>query len=179
MEAVGQLTGGIAHDFNNLLAVVIGNLERIQDSAGTNDTVKRLAETAQRAADRGASLTAQLLTFSRRQKLEPKVVDVGQLIREFQDIIRRAVGKNCNLEMVIDDPLWPCHIDPAQLQTALLNLAINARDAMPAGGLLKIEARNVTLHEARPPEQSPGRICQRIRDRHRHRHGRGCSGAGI
>jgi signal transduction histidine kinase len=156
MEAVGQLTGGIAHDFNNLLAVVIGNLERIQDSAGTNDTVKRLAETAQRAADRGASLTAQLLTFSRRQKLEPKVVDVGQLIREFQDIIRRAVGKNCNLEMVIDDPLWPCHIDPAQLQTALLNLAINARDAMPAGGLLKIEARNVTLHEARLPEQSPG-----------------------
>jgi len=156
MEAVGQLTGGIAHDFNNLLAVVIGNLERIADSAGANDTVRRLAETAQRAADRGASLTAQLLTFSRRQKLEPKVVDVGQLIREFQDIIRRAVGKNCDLQMAIDDPLWPCHVDPAQLQTALLNLAINARDAMPAGGLLKIDARNVTLHEGSAPEQSPG-----------------------
>jgi signal transduction histidine kinase/CheY-like chemotaxis protein len=156
MEAVGQLTGGIAHDFNNLLAVVIGNLERIEDCAGTNETVRRLAKTAQRAADRGASLTAQLLTFSRRQKLEPKVVDVGQLIREFRDIIRRAVGKNCEFEIVIDDPLWPCHVDPAQLQTALLNLAINARDAMPAGGSLKIEARNVAVHEARPPEQSPG-----------------------
>jgi C4-dicarboxylate-specific signal transduction histidine kinase len=83
MEAVGQLTGGIAHDFNNLLAVVIGNLERIEDCAGTNDTIRRLAETAQRAADRGARLTAQLLTFSRRQNLEPKVFDVGQLIREF------------------------------------------------------------------------------------------------
>ena len=156
MEAVGQLTGGIAHDFNNLLAVVIGNLERIEDCAGTNDAIRRLAETAQRAADRGARLTAQLLTFSRRQNLEPKVVDVGQLIREFQDIIRRAVGKNCDLEMAIDEPLWPCHVDPALLQTALLNLAINARDAMPAGGLLKIEARNVTLDEARLPEQNRG-----------------------
>jgi signal transduction histidine kinase/CheY-like chemotaxis protein len=156
MEAVGQLTGGIAHDFNNLLAVVIGNLERIGDCAGTNDTIRRLAETAQRAADRGARLTAQLLTFSRRQNLEPKVVDVGQLIREFQDIIRRAVGKNCDLEIAIDEPPWPCHVDPAQLQTALLNLAINARDAMPAGGLLKIEARNVAVDEASAPEQSPG-----------------------
>ncbi len=156
MEAVGQLTGGIAHDFNNLLAVVIGNLERIQDCAGTNDTVKRLAETAQRAADRGASLTAQLLTFSRRQKLEPRVVDVGELIREFQDIIRRAVGKNCDLEIALDDPLWPCHVDPAQLQTALLNLAINGRDAMPAGGLLKIKGRNVILHEANVGELAPG-----------------------
>ncbi len=155
MEAVGQLTGGIAHDFNNLLAVVIGNLERIEDYAGGNDTVRRLAETAQRAADRGARLTAQLLTFSRRQKLEPKRVDVGQLIREFQDIIRRAVGKNCDLKIAIDEPLWPCHVDPALLQTALLNLAINARDAMPAGGLLKIEARNATPDEARSPEQSP------------------------
>ncbi|MBV9627661.1 MAG: response regulator [Xanthobacteraceae bacterium] len=156
MEAVGQLTGGIAHDFNNLLAVVIGNLERIADCAGTNDAIRRLADTAQRAADRGAKLTAQLLTFSRRQNLEPKVVDVGQLIRDFQDIIRRAIGKNCNLEMMIDEPLWPCHVDPAQLQTALLNLAINARDAMPGDGLLKIEARNITLDEAPSPEQNPG-----------------------
>jgi signal transduction histidine kinase len=156
MEAVGQLTGGIAHDFNNLLAVVIGNLERIGDCAGTNDTIRRLAETAQRAADRGARLTAQLLTFSRRQNLEPKVVDVGQLIREFQDIIRRAVGKSCELEVAIDEPLWPCHVDPAQLQTALLNLAINARDAMPAGGVLKVEARNVMRDEVRSPEQGPG-----------------------
>jgi signal transduction histidine kinase/HAMP domain-containing protein len=156
MEAVGQLTGGIAHDFNNLLAVVIGNLERIKDYAGTNNTIRRLAETAQRAADRGASLTAQLLTFSRRQKLEPKVVHVDQLIREFQDIIRRAVGRNCDLEIALDEPLWPCHVDPAQLQTALLNLAINGRDAMPAGGLLKIKGRNVILHEANAGEFAPG-----------------------
>ena len=156
MEAVGQLTGGIAHDFNNLLAVVIGNLERIKDYAGTNDTIRRLSETAQRAADRGASLTARLLTFSRRQKLEPKVVHVDQLIREFQDIIRRAVGKNCDLEIALDEPLWACHVDPAQLQTALLNLAINARDAMPAGGLLKIKGRNVILHEANVGELMPG-----------------------
>jgi signal transduction histidine kinase/HAMP domain-containing protein len=147
MEAVGRLTGGIAHDFNNLLVVISGNLELIEDRATEKDAVQRLAAAARKAAERGASLTTQLLAFSRRQKLNPKPVCAGNLIREFQDLIRRAVGKDCEVKLVADDRLWPCHVDPAHLETALLNLALNGRDAMPGGGTLKIEVRNVTLRE--------------------------------
>jgi signal transduction histidine kinase/HAMP domain-containing protein len=147
MEAVGQLTGGVAHDFNNLLMVISGNLELIDDRAGDNHGVRQLAASAQKAADRGASLTAQLLAFSRRQKLNPKPVHVGALIRDFEGFIRRAIGEGCEVKFVSDDGLHPCHVDPAQLETALLNLALNARDAMPDGGTLEIEARNVTLED--------------------------------
>ena len=145
MEAVGRLTGGIAHDFNNLLVVISGNLELIEDRATEKDAVQRLAAAARKAAERGASLTTQLLAFSRRQKLNPKPVYADNLIREFQDFIRRAVGKDCEVRLVADGRLWPCHVDPAHLETALLNLALNGRDAMPGGGTLKIELRNVTL----------------------------------
>jgi PAS domain S-box-containing protein len=147
MEAVGQLTGGVAHDFNNLLMVISGNLELIDDRAGENDSVRQLAASARKAADRGASLTAQLLAFSRKQKLNPKPIHAGALIRDFEGLIRRAMGEGCEVKFVSDDHLYPCHVDPAQLETALLNLALNARDAMPDGGTLEIEARNVTLDD--------------------------------
>jgi PAS domain S-box-containing protein len=147
MEAVGQLTGGIAHDFNNLLTLVGGNLELIESHATANDTIKQFAAAGRQAADRGAKLTAQLLTFSRRQRLDPKLVHAGHLIGEFQGLIRRAVGDGCEIKLIIDEQLWPCHVDPAQLETALLNLALNGRDAMPDGGMLEIAARNVILDE--------------------------------
>ena len=146
MESVGQLTGGVAHDFNNLLTVVSGNLELIE---GVTDDgrVRQFAAAARRAADRGAKLTGQLLTFSRRQKLNPKVVNANRLIADFQGLIRQAVGGGCEVRLRTDEPLWPCHIDPSLLETALLNLALNARDAMPDGGVLEIETHNVVLDE--------------------------------
>ncbi|MGY3606482.1 MULTISPECIES: ATP-binding protein [unclassified Bradyrhizobium] len=147
MEAVGQLTGGVAHDFNNLLMVISGNLELIESRTADDKCVQRLAVAARKAADRGASLTAQLLAFSRRQKLNPKTIHIDALIRDFQGLILRALGDRCKINLVADDQLWPCHLDPAQLETALLNLALNARDAMPDGGRLDIEARNITLDE--------------------------------
>ncbi|MET0220992.1 MAG: ATP-binding protein [Tardiphaga sp.] len=145
MEAVGQLTGGVAHDFNNLLMVISGNLELIDDRAGDNDCIRQLAASARKAADRGASLTAQLLAFSRKQTLNPKPVHAGVLVRDFEGLIRRAIGEGSRIHLVSDDPLYMCHVDPVQLETALLNLVLNARDAMPDGGALEIETRNMTL----------------------------------
>jgi len=145
MEAVGQLTGGVAHDFNNLLMVISGNLELIDDLAGENDSIRQLAASARKAADRGASLTAQLLAFSRKQTLNPKPVNAGTLVREFEGLIRRAIGERSEVRLISDDPVYLCHVDPAQLETALLNLVLNARDAMPDGGVLQIETGNVTL----------------------------------
>ncbi|WP_407157837.1 ATP-binding protein [Bradyrhizobium sp. STM 3557] len=147
MEAIGQLTGGIAHDFNNLLMVISGNLELIESPETSRDHARELAAASRKAADRGANLTAQLLAFSRRQKLTPKPVYADRLIQDFQDVIRQAAGDGCDFRLVGDDHLWPCYVDPAQLQTALLNLALNGRDAMPNGGLLEISLRNVTLED--------------------------------
>jgi signal transduction histidine kinase/HAMP domain-containing protein len=146
MESVGQLTGGVAHDFNNLLTVVSGNFELIEHAAD-NDRVRQLAAAGLRAARRGAKLTAQLLAFSRRQKLNPKRVCANQLISEFQGLIRQAVGRGCEVKLRTDEQLWLCHVDPPLLETALLNLALNARDAMPDGGVLEIETRNLVLDE--------------------------------
>ena len=118
MESVGQLTGGIAHDFNNPLMVVSGNLERIEEAADIG-RVRQLAAAARGAADRGAKLTAQLLAFSRQQRLNPKLVDANQLISGFQELIRQAVGASCEVKLRIDDRLWLCHVDPSLLETAL------------------------------------------------------------
>jgi signal transduction histidine kinase len=126
MESVGQLTGGIAHDFNNLLMVVSGNLELIEEAAD-NSRVRQFAAAARRAADRGANLTAQLLAFSRRQRLSPKLVNANELISEFQGLIRQAVGGACEVKLTTDGSLWPCHVDPSLLETALLNLVLNGR----------------------------------------------------
>jgi CheY-like chemotaxis protein len=155
MESVGQLTGGIAHDFNNLLMVVSGNLELIEEAAD-NGRVRQFAVAARRAADRGAKLTAQLLAFSRRQRLSPKLVNAYELISEFEGLIRQAVGGACEVRLLTDGPLWPCHVDPPLLETALLNLALNGRDAMPNGGVLKIETRNVVLDEGAVAGCLPG-----------------------
>jgi PAS domain S-box-containing protein len=155
MESVGQLTGGIAHDFNNLLAVVSGNLERIEEVVDIGK-VRQFAAAARRAADRGATLTAQLLAFSRRQSLHPKLVRANQLIAEFQGLLRQAVGGECDLKLRTDEQLWLCHVDPSLLEIALLNLALNGRDAMPDGGILEIETRNVVLDEDAVAGCAPG-----------------------
>jgi len=146
MESVGQLTGGIAHDFNNLLGVVSGNLELIERTA-EDSKVRQFATTARRATERGAKLTTQLLAFSRQQRLNPRLVNANELICEFQGLIRQAVGGGCEVKLRTDDRLWLCRVDPALLETALLNLALNGRDAMPDGGILEIETRNVMLGE--------------------------------
>jgi signal transduction histidine kinase len=155
MESVGQLTGGVAHDFNNLLTVVSGNFELIQDSTD-NDRIRELASAGLRAVNRGAKLTAQLLAFSRRQKLNPKLVCANKLIFEFLGLIRQAVGGECEVRFRTCEPLWQCHVDPPLLESALLNLALNARDAMPDGGVLEIETRNVVLEEGSMPGAAPG-----------------------
>ncbi len=149
MESVGQLTGGVAHDFNNLLTVISGNLELIEDTKDIG-RVRQFAAAARRATDRGAKLTAQLLAFSRRQKLSPKLVNANQLVLGFQGLIRQAVGEQCEIQLRTDDRLWLCNVDPSLLETALLNLALNGRDAMPDGGVLEIETQNVVVGENTP-----------------------------
>jgi signal transduction histidine kinase len=155
MESVGQLTGGVAHDFNNLLTVVSGNLE-LMEAVADSDRVRQLASAARRAVDRGTKLTAQLLAFSRRQILNPKLVNGNQLISEFQGLIRQAVGGACEVKLRTDGQLWLCHVDPSLLETALLNLALNGRDAMPDGGVLEIETRNVVVDEGAVAGCLPG-----------------------
>jgi signal transduction histidine kinase len=155
MESVGQLTGGVAHDFNNLLTVVSANLELIEDMAD-HGRIRQFAATARRAVDRGTKLTAQLLAFSRQQRLNPKLVNANQLISEFKGLIRQAIGGRCEINLRIDERLWLCHVDPPLLETALLNLALNGRDAMPDGGVLEIETRNVVMDEGAAVGILPG-----------------------
>ena len=160
MEAVGQLTGGIAHDFNNLLAGICGSLEIIERrlAAGRTDDLGRFISGAQTSAQRAAALTQRLLAFSRRQTLDPKPTDVNRLVLGMEDLIRRTVGPAIKVEVVGAGGLWPAKVDAAQLESALLNLAINARDAMPAGGRLTIETANQWLDDrgARERDLAPG-----------------------
>jgi len=147
MEAIGQLTGGVAHDFNNLLTVAIGSLEMAARALkeDQHEKLPRLVETARLSAARGATLTQRLLAFSRRQPLQPQPVDVGSLIREVLVLFKRTVGESIRIETELKDRSWRAKIDPHQLETALLNLVINSRDAMPDGGSIKIRTENVTL----------------------------------
>jgi PAS domain S-box-containing protein len=149
MEAVGQLTGGLAHDFNNLLTGMMGNLELLQLrlAKGRTDDLDRFISAAQGAGRRAASLTQRLLAFSRRQTLDPKATDVHSLIRGMEELLRRTVGPETVIDVVDTSGLWPALIDGAQLESALLNLCINARDAMPGGGRITIEAANKRLDE--------------------------------
>ncbi|HTW89288.1 MAG TPA: PAS domain S-box protein [Candidatus Binataceae bacterium] len=149
MEAVGQLTGGIAHDFNNLLTVISGNLEVLQRRLPTDldANLGRLARMAQQATARAALLTHRLLAFSRRQPLEPKPVSVNTLITGISELLRRTLGESVRIETVLAGGVWTVFVDTNQLESALLNLAVNARDAMPRGGKLTIEAANVYLDE--------------------------------
>jgi PAS domain S-box-containing protein len=147
LETVGQLTGGVAHDFNNLLTAVLGSLSLITQMT-TDKRVKRLAETATRAADRGAKLTSQLLAFARRQTLRPQASNLNELITVFDALLRRAAGDSVSVETNLAPELWVAAVDQAQFQSALLNLVVNARDAMPGGGALLIETKNVVLDES-------------------------------
>ncbi|MBY0296595.1 MAG: type II toxin-antitoxin system ParD family antitoxin [Methylobacterium sp.] len=148
MEAIGKLTGGVAHDFNNLLQVVSGNLQLLaRDVAGQERAERRVAN-AMAGVSRGAKLASQLLAFGRRQALEPKVVNVTRFVRDMDDMLRRAIGEAVEIETVFAGGLWNTFIDPGQIENALLNLAINARDAMDGRGKLTIELANAHLDDA-------------------------------
>jgi PAS domain S-box-containing protein len=160
MEAVGQLTGGLAHDFNNLLAIIHGNLELLEDQDGLAPLAAELIDDALKATKRGASLTHRLLAYSRQQQLAPSAVDVGALVTNLIGMLRRVVEATITIETDIASDLWTSRIDPQQLENALLNLTINARDAMPDGGMLTIAAENVALDEEdsqQYAEVTPGR----------------------
>jgi hypothetical protein len=169
MEAVGQLTGGIAHDFNNLLTGIVGSLDLLQIrlNQGRTDNVARYIDAAMISANRAAALTHRLLAFARRQPLIPKGVDVNQLIVSLEDLLRRTIGETIDLKIVAADDLWCTLCDPNQLESALLNLAINARDAMPEGGKLAISTANARLDgvTADTPALPPGDyICIAVTD---------------
>jgi putative addiction module CopG family antidote len=151
MEAVGQLTGGLAHDFNNLLTIIAGSLEVLgaRVAQGRVSELGRYLEAAQGSVRRAAALTHRLLAFSRRQPLDPRPTDVGRLVAELEDLLRRTVGPEITLEVAAAAPLWSTLVDPNQLENALLNLCINARDAMPAGGRLSIAMANLAIDPAR------------------------------
>jgi CHASE3 domain sensor protein len=149
MEAVGQLTGGIAHDFNNMLAIVIGSLDMARRRLSRDDLPAALIclDNAGEGANRAAVLTARLLAFSRRQALEPRVIDVNKLAGGMSELLQRSLGEAIRVETVLAGGLWRVYVDPAQLENAILNLAVNSRDAMPTGGKLTIETHNADLDE--------------------------------
>jgi len=154
MEAVGQLTGGIAHDFNNLLTVIIGNIDTVIRRMETDGDprMRRSLENALKGAERAASLTQRLLAFSRRQPLNPKTVDVGRVLAGMSDLLTRSINESIAIQVTAEPDLWKVEVDPHQLENVILNLAVNARDAMPGGGTLTIEARNLEQGAALPPE---------------------------
>ncbi len=146
MEAVGRLTGGIAHDFNNMLAVILGNNDLLLRRFGEADPkLLRLVNSSQEAGKRAATLTHRLLAFSRQQPLDPKAVDVGKAVTDMSELLRRTLGETIIIETARAAGLWRAHVDQGQLETAIVNLAVNARDAMPSGGKLTIETANANL----------------------------------
>jgi PAS domain S-box-containing protein len=145
LESIGQLTGGIAHDFNNLLTVILGNAELLHEQLADNPKLAPLANMVVSAGERGAQLTQRLLAFARRQALDPKPVDINQLVAEMEPLLRRSLGAHIEIELIRGAGLWPALVDPAQLDNALLNLCLNARDAMPHGGRLTIETGHAHL----------------------------------
>ena len=160
MEAVGQLTGGVAHDFNNLLQVIVGNLEILQRNLEPADgRLRRATDNAMNGARRAAALTQRLLAFSRRQPLQPKPIKVNELVTGMSELLHRSLGETVAVETVLAAGVWRTNADPNQLESALLNLAVNARDAMPIGGKLTIETANAHIDEAYAATQaevSPG-----------------------
>jgi PAS domain S-box-containing protein len=145
MEAIGQLTGGIAHDFNNLLGVVLGNLQLLERSVADTPNLARKVHTAMRAAVRGADLTRRLLSFARRQILDPTVVDLNRQLTAFNDLLQRTLGDSIEVRVVQLPDIWHVRVDAGQFENAILNLAINARDAMPQGGRLTVRSQNIVL----------------------------------
>ncbi|WP_421999037.1 response regulator [Reyranella sp.] len=159
MEATGQLTGGMAHDFNNILQVIQANLDLVRGAVGGDAKVLERLSSAAAAADRGARLTRQLLAFARRQPLAPQPTDVARLVRDLADLLRHSLGERIAMRLQVADQPWNAKIDPGQLENAILNLAINARDAMPDGGTVTVEVSNATLdrrYAALHPDVTPG-----------------------
>ncbi|MGF6272912.1 PAS domain S-box-containing protein [Massilia sp. UYP11] len=159
METIGKLTGGVAHDFNNLLQVIGGNLQLIARRADGLPEIRKRVENAMNGVERGAKLASSLLSFARRQPLEPKAVKIGRLLGGMEDMMRRALGEEIDIALVTPGGLWTTEVDPAQLENAILNLAINARDAMDGAGKLTIEVANAALDAgycAAHPEVAPG-----------------------
>ena len=145
METVGQLTGGVAHDFNNLLGVVLGRLRLLDEELGDTPQLREWTRVCIRAAERGASLTRSLLAFSRTQALNPDVIELNTIVDDMTELLRRTLGETIDIELATAPDLWPCMADPGQVQNALVNLALNARDAMPDGGKLLIETLNARI----------------------------------
>ena len=148
MEAMGQLTGGVAHDFNNLLTVILGNAEYLAEKLAANRELHKIADSIATAAERGSDLTRSLLAFARKQPLMPMDIDIGQKILGMEQLLRRTLGEHIECEFLLDRDLWQASVDPGQLASALLNLVLNARDAMPQGGKLVVEVRNSSLDES-------------------------------
>jgi PAS domain S-box-containing protein len=158
MEAMGQLTGGIAHDFNNLLTIASGSLELLEGRVSDEKSL-RLLRSVQGAMTRGARLTGSLLAFARKQRLEPVLVDLNSIVIEMTDLLRRSIGPTIEVRHALMDSPWPTLIDTGQIETALLNIAINARDAMSSGGLLLIETANIPAGNDDMPEEVVGHDC--------------------
>ena len=159
MEATGQLTGGMAHDFNNILQVIRANLDLLKGEAGDNAAMLSRVQSATAAADRGARLTQQLLAFARRQPLTPQPTNVARLVGDLADLMRHSLGERIGIELKLAEDPWNARIDAGQLENAILNLAINARDAMPDGGIVRVEVSNATLdrrYAALHPDVTPG-----------------------
>jgi PAS domain S-box-containing protein len=159
MEATGQLTGGMAHDFNNILQVIQANLDLMKGAVNSNPAMLARLHAAAAAADRGARLTQQLLAFARRQPLVPQPTNVARLVTDLADLLRNSLGERIAMQLRVTDDPWNARIDPGQLENAILNLAINARDAMPEGGTVTVEVANATLdrrYAALHPDVTPG-----------------------
>jgi len=156
LEAVGHLTGGIAHDFNNLLTVVIGNLALARGRANGNPAILPLLENAMQAAERGVAQIQRLLGFARRQRLDPRSVDLNRLIAGIKPLLQQTLGPGVNLMIAVDDHLAPARVDANQLELAILNLTINARDAMPTGGSVRVGLENRRTDRGSPPDLAPG-----------------------
>ncbi len=160
LESVGQLAGGIAHDFNNILGVIMNYAEFVADELDPGSQAHDDIEEIRRAAGRAAALTRQLLIFSRREVVKPEVLDMAQVVGELENLLRRALGERVELDVVLDEELWAVEADPGQMEQVLVNLSVNARDAMPDGGRLLIEAENAELDEEfayMHPDTAPGR----------------------
>jgi signal transduction histidine kinase/CheY-like chemotaxis protein len=148
MEAMGQLTGGVAHDFNNLLTVILGNAEHLAEKLAAHKELHGIAESIMTAAERGSDLTRSLLAFARKQPLMPRDIDIGRKVLGMEQLLRRTLGEHIECEFRLDEKLWQASVDPGQLASALLNLVLNARDAMPSGGKLTVEVQNTSLGES-------------------------------
>jgi signal transduction histidine kinase len=157
MEALGQLTGGLAHDFNNLLSVIIGGIDLAQRNTDPPDPMRnaRMLDAAKQAAQQGSTLVRRMLAFSRRRKLAPQIVDVNSSVRSMSELIRRTLGAHVQLECKLESALWQTCLDTNQLESALLNLCLNARDAMPQGGTLEIATNNFSQSAGPQRDDAP------------------------